>query len=67
MYRDSYYLNDNQSKHYTNINLINFRQSLIDKICHQNDLIEMYKKKLNSQLEINCFLQKIYFYINFNL
>ena len=51
----------------TNIDLISLRQSLIDKICHNNDLMDWYKKSLAKQLEINTFLQKIYFFINFNL
>ena len=50
-----------------NINLIQYRQSLIERICHVNNLIEDYKSKLSKQEEVNSFLQKIYFFINLKL
>lgn len=49
---------------WNSVNLIEWRQSLIEKICHNNDMIEKYKKDEISQMNINSFLKNIYFYIN---
>ena len=57
-------------KNYINKNLYNnvlqYRQSLIDDICHNNNLIDYYKKQLEKNININNFLQRIYFFISFN-
>ena len=49
---------------WNSVNLIEWRQSLIEKICHNNDMIEKYKKDEISQMHVNSFLKNIYFYIN---
>ena len=51
---------------YKNFDIIEYRQSLIDNICYNNDLIQDYKKRLEKSINISTFLQKIYFFINFN-
>lgn len=48
-------------------NILEYRQSLIDDICYNNNLIEQYKKQLQKNINISTFLQKIYFFINFNI
>lgn len=63
---DYYWLKINQPN-IENINLIQYRQSLIERICHLNDVIENYKRRIFKQEEINSFLQKIYFFINLKL
>lgn len=52
---------------WNSVNLIEWRQSLIEKICHNNDMVEKYKKDQTSQEKVNLFLKKLYFYINKNL
>ena len=47
--------------------LYDYRQSLIDNIGYNNNLIQDYKKRLEKSINISTFLQKIYFYINFNI
>lgn len=67
-YRNSYdydWLVKNQLN-LRNINLIEWRQSLIEDICSMNDRIERYKNRKAKQEKINSFLQKIYFFLNFN-
>lgn len=44
--------------------LVNWRQSLVQKICHNNDEIEKYKRNTFRQESVNSFLQKIFFFIN---
>lgn len=51
---------------YKIFDIIEYRQSLIDNICYNNDLIQDYKKRLEKSINISTFLQKIYFFINFN-
>lgn len=46
--------------------LYDYRQSLIDNICYNNDLIDDYKNRLKKSINISTFLQKLYFFINFN-
>lgn len=57
-------------KKYINKNIykdvIDYRQSLIDDICYNNNLIQEYKRRLEKSINISTFLQKIYFYISFN-
>lgn len=48
------------------INIYEFRQSLVDEICHNNFLLEEYKRSAISQQKINSFFQKIYFFLNQN-
>ena len=55
------YINTNIYK-----NILEYRQSLIDDICHNNNLIDWYKNKLEKTININNFLQRLYFFINFN-
>ena len=50
---------------FNNFNIINYRQSLIDNICHNNDLIDWYKDKLEKHIKISNFFQRIYFFLNF--
>jgi len=47
-------------------NIYEFRQSLINQICHNNFMLEEYKKSVISQQKINSFFQKIYFFLNKN-
>lgn len=47
--------------------LYDYRQSLIDNIGYNNDLIQDYKKRLEKSINISTFLQKLYFFINFNI
>lgn len=55
------------NKNYSNFDMIQYRQSLIDNIGYNNNLIQDYKKRLEKSINISTFLQKIYFYINFNI
>jgi hypothetical protein len=48
-------------------NLINFRQSILNSINQSKCEIEKYKRMMEKQMEVNIFLQKIYFFIQFNL
>jgi hypothetical protein len=48
-------------------NLINFRQSILNSINQSKCEIEKYKRMMEKQMEVNTFLQKIYFFIQFNL
>ena len=48
------------------VNIYEFRQSLINEICHNNFMLEEYKKSVISQQKINSFFQKIYFFLNKN-
>lgn len=50
----------------SNINVLELRQSLIEKICYNNDLIEKYKRDFLNQSSVNSFIKKIYFFINHN-
>lgn len=66
-YSKSYNLNwlkMNYQLNLTNINLIELRQSMIETICNNNDLIEKYKNNLFHQTSINSFFKKLYFYLN---
>lgn len=47
--------------------LYEFRQSLIDGIAYNNNLITHYKERLKKYINISSFLQKIFFFINFNI
>lgn len=48
-------------------NLLNFRQSILNSINQSKYEIEKYKRMMEKQMEVNTFLQKIYFFIQFNL
>lgn len=50
-----------------NFDLINYRQSLIEDICYNNGLIQQYKNNLQKHINISNFLQRLYFFINFNI
>lgn len=52
---------------YKNFDLINYRQSLINDICYNNGLIQQYKNTLQKHINISNFLQRLYFFINFNI
>ena len=56
------------SKHNcNNFDIINYRQSIIVKICHNNDLIEQYKNKIEKHINISNLFQRIYFFLQFRL
>lgn len=56
------YINKNIYK-----DVINYRQSLIDDICYNNNLIKYYQENLRKNINISTFLQKLYFFIIFNI
>lgn len=62
---DYYWLMDNQSI-WKYFNLLNFRQSILNSIDESKYEIEKYKRMMEKQMEVNTFLQKIYFFIQFN-
>lgn len=62
---DYYWLNSNQSV-WQNGNLLNYRQSILRLINESKFEIEKYKRMLERQINVNTFLQKIYFFIQFN-
>lgn len=47
--------------------VISYRQSLIDKICHNNDLIDDFNFKIEKHINISNLFQRIYFFLNFDL
>lgn len=62
------YTRDWLAKHnMNNFDIINFRQSIIMKICHNNDLLDDYKLKIEKHINISNFLQRIYFFLQFYL
>lgn len=62
---DYYWLDNNQSI-WQNFNINNYRQSIL-KIINQSEFeIEKYKNRMERQIEVNSFLQKIYFFIQFH-
>ena len=50
-----------------NFDIINYRQSLIVKICHNNDLINQYNAKIEKHINISNLFQRIYFFLHFYL
>ena len=69
LYKQSYniyWITNNQSFWKYN-NLYEYRQSLYSKIGQLNRWIENYKIMKDRQTKVNTFLQKIYFFIQFNL
>ena len=63
---DYYWLMRNQSI-WKGFDLLNFRQSILNSINQSKCEIEKYKRMMDKQIEVNTFLQKIYFFIQFNL
>lgn len=66
-FKSDWMVKNNVLKNHKNFNLINYRQSLIDDICYNNDLIQQYKNNLQKHINISNFLQRLYFFINFNI
>lgn len=62
---DFYWLNNNQSI-WQNFNIFYYRQSILKLINQSKNEIEKYKRMMERQMEVNTFLQKIYFFIQFN-
>jgi hypothetical protein len=56
---------NNQSL-WQNCNLINYRQSILKLIDESKFEVEKYKRMMQRQIDVNTFLQKIYFFIQFN-
>ena len=56
---------NNQSL-WQNCNLINYRQSILKLIDESKFEVEKYKRMMQRQMDVNTFLQKIYFFIQFN-
>jgi len=48
-----------------NFDIINYRQSLINKICHNNNLLDDYKIKIEKHINISNLFQRIYFFLHF--
>lgn len=46
--------------------MFNYRQSILKLINQSKIEIEKYKRLMERQMEVNTFLQKIYFFIQFN-
>ena len=66
-YNESYTLNWLINHNCNNYDVINYRQSLILKICHNNDLLDNYKKRIEKHINMSTFFQKIYFFLQFYL
>lgn len=66
-YKPDWIIKNNVLKNHRNINLIHYRQSLIDDICYNNNVIKQYKNTLQKHINISNFLQRLYFFINFNI
>jgi len=47
-------------------NLNNYRQSILKLIDESKFEVEKYKRMMQRQIDVNTFLQKIYFFIQFN-
>lgn len=54
-------------KNNSTIGLINYRQSLINKICQNNNEIRDLEQCIETHINISNFLQRIYFFINLKL
>lgn len=66
-YNESYTFNWLINHNCNNFDVINYRQSLIFKICHNNDLLDDYKKRIEKHINMSTFFQKIYFFLQFYL
>lgn len=66
-FKSDWMVKNNVLNNYKNFDLINYRQSLIDDICYNNGLIQQYKNTLQKHINISNFLQRLYFFINFNI
>lgn len=70
VYRKSFdhdWINKYVIKSKSTIGLINYRQSLINEICQNNDEIDRINEKIKKHINISNFLQRIYFFINLHL
>lgn len=47
-------------------NILDYRQSIVDNLCNNNNYIEQLEVKLNETIKTCNFLKKIYFYLNKN-
>lgn len=66
-YRESYSRDWLMYHNVNNFDVINYRQSLIMKICHNNDLLDDYKNKIEKHINISNLFQRIYFFLHFYL
>lgn len=64
-YNQSYNSNWLKSHNMNNFDIINYRQSLINKICHNNNLLDEYKNKIEKHINISNLFQRIYFFLHF--